>query len=172
MAALWNYLEAWLGLHVGPGQLTFTQISLRGIVVFIASLTMIRLGSKRALAQKTAFDAVLIVVLASVLSRAINGSASFFPTLGGSFVIVLLHRLFAYLANRWHRLGIVIKGEPHVILRDGQFDFAAMRRNHVSVHDFEEDMRLNAKTENPSSFAVARVERSGDISFVKKEPAA
>src|SRR5919205_2949989 len=140
MEHYWNALNASLGLGLEPKELTFAQISLRGIIVLVASLVMIRLGSKRALAQKTAFDAVLIVVLASVLARAINGSASFWPTLGGSFVIVLLHRFVAFIANRWHPLGIVIKGEPHVILRDGRLDQAAMRRNHVSVHDFEEDM--------------------------------
>jgi uncharacterized membrane protein YcaP (DUF421 family) len=169
MEQLWNSFNAALGLGLEPKELTFMQVSLRGIVVFVASLIMIRLGSKRALAQKTAFDAVLIVVLASVLARAINGSAPFWPTLGGSFVIVLLHRFVAFIANRWHPLGICIKGEPHVILREGQLDHAAMRRNHVSVHDFEEDMRLHAKTENKSSLKVARVERSGDISFIKKE---
>jgi uncharacterized membrane protein YcaP (DUF421 family) len=168
---LWNNLNTWLGLQVEPKQLTFVQISLRGVIVFVASLAMIRFGSKRALAQKTAFDAVLIVILASVLARAINGSASFFPTLGASFVIVMLHRLVAFLANQWHPLGIVVKGQPHVILRDGRLDRAAMRRNHVSPHDFEEDMRLNAKTEDQSAISVARIERSGDISFIKKKSA-
>jgi uncharacterized membrane protein YcaP (DUF421 family) len=167
----WNEISAWLGLGLESKDLTFTQISLRGIIVFVASLAMIRLGSKRALAQKTAFDAVLIVVLASVLARAINGSASFFPTLGGSFVIVLLHRSVAFLANRWHSLGILVKGQPHVILRDGEFDRAAMRRNHISVHDFEEDMRLSAETEDKSSLKTARIERCGDISFIKKDAA-
>lgn len=169
MDAFWNQLNTILGLGVEPKNLTFLQISLRGIVVFVASLIIIRLGSKRALAQKTAFDAVLLVVLASVLARAINGSAAFFPTLGASFVIVLLHRLVAFMANRWHPLGIAIKGEPHVILRDGRLDHAAMRRNHISDHDFEEDMRLRAKIEDKSTLKIARVERSGDISFIKKE---
>ncbi len=166
---LWGDLNAWLGLRLEPKDLSFSQISLRGIIVFIASLIMIRLGSKRALAQKTAFDAVLIVVLASVLARAVNGSASFFPTLGASFVIVLLHRFLAFVANRWHPLGILVKGEPHVILRDGRVDRAAMRRNHISDRDFEEDMRLSAETEDKSKLKIARVERCGDISFIKKE---
>jgi uncharacterized membrane protein YcaP (DUF421 family) len=165
----WNALNSWLGLRLEPKDLTFTQISLRGIIVFIAALIMIRLGSKRALAQKTAFDAVLIVVLASVLARAVNGSAAFWPTLGASFVIVLLHRFVALLANRWHQLGTLVKGEAQVILRDGRIDHAAMRRNHISDHDFEEDMRLSAKTEDKSELKIARVERSGDISFIKKE---
>ncbi len=48
----------------------------------VAALVMIRLGTKRSLAEKTAFDAVLLIVLASILARAVNGSAAFFPTLG------------------------------------------------------------------------------------------
>ena len=56
-----------------------------------------------------------------------------------------------------------------MILRNGRLDHAAMRRNHVSEHDFEEDMRLSAKTEDRSKLEIARVERSGDISFIKKE---
>jgi hypothetical protein len=43
---------------------------------------MVRLSSKRSLAEKTAFDAVLLVIIASVLARAINRSAAFFPTIG------------------------------------------------------------------------------------------
>jgi uncharacterized membrane protein YcaP (DUF421 family) len=169
MNAIWNQLNTLLGLGAEPKNLTFLQISLRGIIVFVVSLIIIRLGSKRALAQKTAFDAVLLVVLASVLARAVNGSAAFFPTLGASFVIVLVHRFVASMANHWHPLGTVIKGEPYVILRDGQLDRAAMRRNHISDHDFDEDMRLSAKIEDKSKLKIARVERSGDISFIIKD---
>jgi uncharacterized membrane protein YcaP (DUF421 family) len=41
--------------------------------------------------------------------------------------------------------------------------------NHISQHDLEEDMRLDVKTEDLSKIRVARVERSGDISFIKAE---
>jgi uncharacterized membrane protein YcaP (DUF421 family) len=44
-----------------------------------------------------------------------------------------------------------------------------MRRNHVSMHDLEEDLRLSAAMENLSGIETARVERSGDISFIKKK---
>jgi hypothetical protein len=94
MNALSNVFETLRGTE----NLTFVQISLRGIIVFLATLAMVRLGHKRSLSHKTPFDAVLLVILASVLSRAINGSAAFFATLGGGVVLVLLHRLFAHLA--------------------------------------------------------------------------
>src|SRR5213078_422945 len=168
MNALWNAFETLLGLSVEPKNLTFVQISLRGIIVFVAALAMVRLGHKRSLSHKTPFDAVLLVILASVLSRAINGSSAFFATLGGGVVLVLLHRLFAYLAYYSHRFGILVKGAPDTIVRDGECDFEMMRRNHVSIHDLEEDMRLSAHTDDLSKIRVARVERSGDISFIKK----
>lgn len=156
-----------LGLGVEPKHLSFLQISLRGVVVFVASLLMMRVGSKRSLAQQTAFDTVLIVVLASVLARAVNGSAAFFATLGGAFVIVLLHRLLAAIACRWHPLGVLIKGRATVIFQNGELTRVAMRREHISDHDFDEDMRLRAETEDKSRIKTARVERSGEISFIK-----
>jgi len=168
MNAFWNSLEIFLGLGVQPKDLTFVQISVRGIIVFLATLIMVRLGHKRPLAQKTPFDAILLVILASVLARAINGSSAFFATLGGGVVLVLVHRLFAYLAFYSHGFGVLVKCEPDTIVRDGECDFEMMRRNHVSIHDLEEDMRLSAHTDDLSKIRVARVERSGDISFIKK----
>jgi uncharacterized membrane protein YcaP (DUF421 family) len=167
MNTLWDFLESLLGLAAEPKNLTFIQISLRGLIVMVAALAMIRLGTKRSLAEKTAFDAVLLVVLASVLARAVNGSAAFFPTLGGTFVLVLTHRLFGSIGCRWHAFGMLIKGQPDVIVENGNVNWKVLRRNHISKHDLEEDLRLNAKTEDISKIRIARVERSGDIGFIK-----
>jgi uncharacterized membrane protein YcaP (DUF421 family) len=169
MNTFYDFLAPILGLGVEPKDLTFIQISLRGVIVFLATLIMIRLGHKRSLARKTAFDAVLIVILASVLSRAINGSAAFFATLGGSFVIVLVHRLLALIAYHSHWFGVLIKGRPELIIDDGDLILRTMRRNHISRHDVEEDLRLDAKTEKLSDIAAGYVERSGDISFIPKD---
>jgi uncharacterized membrane protein YcaP (DUF421 family) len=168
MNALLNSFGPLLGLGAKPEDLTFVQISLRGAIVFIATLIMIRLGHKRSLSRKTAFDAVLLVILASVLSRAINGSAAFFATLGGGLVLVLLHRLLALIAYHSHWFGTLIKGQPDVIVEDGDLILSAMRRNHISRHDLEEDLRLGARMEDTSHIRRARVERSGDISFIEK----
>ena len=158
-----------LGLGIEPKQLTFLQISLRGIIVFVATLVMVRISSKRSLAEKTAFDATLLVIIASVLARAINGSAPFLPTLGSGFVLVLLHRFLALTAYYSHGFGILIKGKPAVLVENGKLQRRNMSLNHISEHDLEEDMRLDAATEDLSKIKVARVERSGDISFIKAE---
>ena len=145
------------------------QVSMRGIIVFIAVLLMVRISSKRSLAEKTGFDAALIVIIASVLSRAINGSAPFVPTLVVGFVLVFLHRLLALGAYASHTFGILVKGKPVVIVENGRINRRNMRRNQITQHDLEEDMRLDAETEDLGTIKVARVERSGDISFIKTQ---
>jgi len=71
-----NTVLTLLGLGVESKELTFLQISMRGVVVLIATLIIVRLGQKRSLGKKTAFDAVLLVILASALARAIKGTPS------------------------------------------------------------------------------------------------
>ena len=95
---------ALLGLGRDATSLTFLQISLRGVIVFFAALVIVRCGDRRFLSQKTAFDAVLGFILASMLARAVNGTAAFLPTLGGGFVLVMLHRALAVLGAAVARL--------------------------------------------------------------------
>jgi uncharacterized membrane protein YcaP (DUF421 family) len=165
----YEFVGPLLGLGAEPKDLTFTQISLRGMIIFLITLVMVRLSSKRSLAEKTAFDAVLLVILASILSRAINGTAGFFTSIGGGFVLVFLHRFFSWIACRSHGFGKLIKGCPDVIVENGKPLLDMMRRNLISQHDLEEDLRLDAKVEDISKIRTARVERSGDISFIKAE---
>ena len=88
MNHLYETLSQILGLEVDPQNLSFLQVSLRGVIVFIAALTMVRVGDRRFLGKLTALDAILGFILASMLARAVNGSVAFFPTLGAGFVIV------------------------------------------------------------------------------------
>jgi uncharacterized membrane protein YcaP (DUF421 family) len=56
-----------------------------------------------------------------------------------------------------------------VLLRDGQFQAEGMHAQLVTREDIEEDMRLEARVENPQAIKLARLGPSGDISFILKE---
>src|SRR4030095_2449879 len=163
-----SYLDMALGLGRDASALTFVQISLRGIIVFIAALVIIRCGDRRFPSPQTAFDAVLGFILASMLARAVNGTAAFFPTLGGGFVLVVLHRLLAYWARRSHAFGLLIKGRSDIIVRDGALDEAAARRNRLSENDVLEDLRLNGNVAEMREVLLAVLERNGHISVVRR----
>jgi len=68
-----------------------------------------------------------------------------------------------------HAFGILLKGKPVVLVQNGRLQRKNMFWNHISKHDLEEDMRLEAKTDDLSKIQVARLERSGDISFINAE---
>jgi uncharacterized membrane protein YcaP (DUF421 family) len=159
-----------LGLGLSATDLTFTQISLRAVIVFVITVTIIRLGDRRFLSQKTAFDAVLGFILASMMARAVNGTAAFFPTLGGGLVLVMLHRIFAYWSRRSHMFGILIKGASDVIIRDGRLDKATADRNRLSEHDILEDLRLHGNIGRVEDAELGVFERNGQISVVLRRP--
>ena len=163
-------LNTLLGLGREATALTFLQISLRGVIVFIATLIIVRCGDRRFLSQKTAFDAVLGFILASMLARAVNGTAAFFPTLGGGFVLVTLHRVLAYWSRRSHTFGYFIKGRSDVLIREGQLDEELARRNRLSRHDVLEDLRLHGNVRDIADVSLAVFERNGQISVVRREP--
>jgi uncharacterized membrane protein YcaP (DUF421 family) len=168
MDAFWHFISTVLGLELEPKYLTFGQISLRGAIVMIFTLVIVRLGDKRSLSKKSAFDAALLIILASVLARAINGSAAFFPTLGGSAVVVGLHRLMAFASCKSDGFRRLVKGQPSELVRNGQLIARNMRRDHLAEEDIREDLRLDGQ-EELAKVKVARLECSGDISFIKKE---
>jgi uncharacterized membrane protein YcaP (DUF421 family) len=164
----WTPVRVFLGLGAEPQTLTFVQISLRGIIVFIFTFVMVRINARRSLARRAVFDSVFLVILASVLARAINGSADLLPTVGGGFAMVVFHRLLAWIAFYSHGFGNLIKGTEEVLIRDGELVHRGLRRNHITNHDLEEDLRLELHTEDFERIRSARLERSGDISFICK----
>jgi uncharacterized membrane protein YcaP (DUF421 family) len=169
MNALQNFFLVLLGPDGKATELTVFNISLRGFVIFVVGLALVRIGDRRSLAQKTAFDAIFIVLIGSMLSRAINGTAPFFVTIGGGVALMIVHRAFAFGACKSHWFGKLIKGQPITVVRNGEVDWGQLRSALVSKHDFEEDLRLDGKTDDVSTIQLARLERSGDISFIKKK---
>lgn len=165
----YDFLNRLLGLSLEPKDLNFGQITLRGIIVFIAALIMLRLADRRFMAKLSAFDALLGFVLASMLARAINGSAAFFPTLGAGFIIVGIHRAMGALAFHWKWFGMLIKGQERVLVHAGKVKEAAMRASNITENDLLEEARLNGEVGKISEIELATMERSGQISVLPKD---
>ena len=169
MNAFFDSVNSILGLGVDPKDLTFVQIGLRGIIVFAVSVAMVRMASKRFMSKMTAFDTILGFILASMLARAVNGSSSFFPTLGGGFVLVWLHRLVGTMACKSHWFGNLVKGHCDAVIQDGVVLEHILRKHNLTEHDLMEDLRLNGNTEEPTKIKAAYLERNGQISMVKQQ---
>lgn len=162
-----DFLDALLGRD--SDSLTWWQMSVRAVVVFIVALIIMRIGNKRIFGKQTAFDIVLGIIYGSVLSRAITGNSPFWPTLAAALVLVLLHRFLAFLAyNTEGFIGPFIKGNPVCLIRDGKLQEDKLKKHNLTENDLQEALR-NGGVSSIKEVASAYLERSGDISIVKRD---
>jgi len=172
MASLYQTMVDCLGLEQSGATLTLGQMCARCLVVLLVGLLAGRLADRRAIGANAAFDVMLGVVLGSVLSRGINGQAAFFPTLGVSLFLVLLHRIFARLACTSHTVSWMLKGRASLLIKNGVADEREMRRNDITMDDLIENLRMNGNVTNVSDVREAWFERGGKISVVPRDEAA
>jgi len=106
------------------------------------------------------------------MSRAINGSAPFFPTLLSGFVLVGMHWLLGVLAYHASWFGTLVKGSPVLLIKDGNIQRDGMRRAGLSKNDLEQALRLRSNQTDPAKIQFAYLERNGGISVLpcKHEP--
>lgn len=153
-------------LGIGAQELTVGQMALRAVLTVVVALAIVRLGHKRLFGKGTAYDLVVAVMFGSVMSRAITNASGLFAVWLAGLVLVLVHRVLAALAFRFHWLGPVVKGHPVQLVEDGQVDDAAMRHSHVSRLDLEQAVRQTGSVPDLSGVQLAYLERDGDISVV------
>ncbi|HYO99876.1 MAG TPA: YetF domain-containing protein [Pyrinomonadaceae bacterium] len=164
------FLDRALGLGLENKDINIGQMSLRALVVFVLAIAMIRIGNKRFMGKNAALDVLLGIVFGSMVSRAITGNAPFLPTLIASFVLVLLHWAASAIAFRSHRFGTLVKGHDSTLVRDGEIQWEAMRKAHLTEHDLWEAIRNSGKHPDVREVVSAHLERNGDISVIMREP--
>lgn len=145
--------------------------AVRTVLVYAFALAAVRLGSKRFLSQASAFDVVVAIMLGSIMSRAVEGSRSFGPSLLSGAILIAVHWLLAALTARLDWFGPLVKGKRTLLVRDGRVDREAMRQSGVSDRDLEQAIRLQAGETEPSRVRLAYLERDGSISVIAaREP--
>lgn len=147
-------------------------MALRTIIIYGLTLVIVRLGSRRILARASAFDVVVAIMLGSIMSRAINGSGPFFPTLLAGAVLLGMHWLFAALAFHTGWMGSLVKGDRVQLIKDGTVQHEGMRRGSITPDDLAQAVRLETGQTDPTKVESAYLERNGRISVVpyKHEP--
>jgi uncharacterized membrane protein YcaP (DUF421 family) len=156
-----------LGLSASSAQeLTTAQVCLRAVVVYFVLIVFVRIGKKRFLGQATAFDAVLIIMIGSLASRGVSGTAPFVATLAATLVFILVHWLISYASVRSPTLSSLVKGNDTILIRNGRVDQKALRDAHMSSDDLAEDLRQQGVGDR-SDVKEARLERNGKLSVLK-----
>lgn len=149
--------------------LTLIQTIMRTIIVFFLTLLILRIAKKRFLGKSTAFDVVMGVIMGSIVSRCINGSANLIDTMAAAAVMVALHWSMSTLISRSDKLGDLLEGIPHQIIKDGRIINKMMEHTHMRQADVVEALRVQAKVEDLNKIKNAYVETNGKISIILKK---
>lgn len=143
---------------------------LRGLVIYGFLLVLFRISGKRALAQVTTFDFVLLLIIGEATQQALLGDD--FSMTNAFLLITTLISIDIGLSlwkQRAPRLGKLLDGVPLVIVEDGRPLKDRMDKARVDEEDVLEAARELQGLERLDQIKYAVLERAGHISIVPKE---
>jgi uncharacterized membrane protein YcaP (DUF421 family) len=154
---------------IGPSaeQILWWQMCVRGVLIFVYGVALLRLFGSRAFGKLTSLDIVLAIIIGSTLSRTLTGNAPFFGTLMTTALLVGCFWALHLAAARWDLVSRLATGAPTRLVHDGRTAWATLRRCGVSERDLREAAR-QAGAGGLDEVREAVLERSGRISIVRR----
>ena len=142
---------------------------IRAVAVYLALLVVTRLSGRRTLAEVTAFDFVLLLIIAETTGQAVLGDDS--SITNGVIVIVTLAAMDVGLSfvKAWSpRLALVIDGTPSVLISGGVVDWESLHRSRVGIDDILQAARDKHGLKGIDQIDCAVLEVGGGISIIPK----
>ncbi|HMG82639.1 MAG TPA: YetF domain-containing protein [Ferruginibacter sp.] len=149
-------------------ELNCLQMCSRSLVIFLFSLGLIRVSGRRSFGVKTPLDNIIVILLGTVLGRAIVGASSFLPVIAASLLIVLLHRIFCWLMINSIKFSTLVDGEKIILFKDGHFIKKNIDKGLVSEEDIMQGVRKSALTDQLDKIEKIYIERNGEVTAIKK----
>lgn len=159
-------LEKYFGINE---QISILDITVRSIIMFILTFLIIRLAGMRQFRQNSPFDMVIAFLVGGVLSRGVAGATPLVASLASAMALILLQKLIYKISFKHKRIESIMKGKPCLIYKDGKFIKENMRKADITTLEIFEDMRVVLHTDDLNEVAEIYVEKTGEISFVKKD---
>jgi uncharacterized membrane protein YcaP (DUF421 family) len=142
---------------------------LKAILGYFFLLITVRLLSRRPGAQMTPFEFVIIFFIGGIIIQSIiSGDGSMTNAVCTVLTIGMMHRLVAYLKQRYPRFGALADGTPLVLLERGSRHTEVMEKMRIQDTDLMAAGRGNG-LERLEQIKYAILERNGGISVIKAE---
>lgn len=145
------------------------EIFVRGSATYIALLAMMRVIGRREAGGLGITDVLLVVLVAQAAAVGLHGQASS-VTDGAVLVgtILFWSVVFDALAYRWPRIGRLIKSEPRLLIRNGEYNLQVLRRELMTREEVWSQLRLHG-VDDPAEVERAYIEPNGLISIVRRD---
>ncbi len=161
-----EFLNDWWGINEN---ITPLEIAARAGVMFLITFLVIRITGMRSFRKNNPFDLVIAFLIGGILSRGVVGATPFFSTIIGAFAIIILQKILSKLSFYIPWFETITKGQRHLIYKNGQFIKENMMEADLTKLEIYEDVRVQFQTETLDEFEEIYVEKTGEISFIKKD---
>lgn len=149
-------------------ELNILQMSIRALVVFLFCVILIRISGRRSFGFGAPFDMIILMLLGSILSRAISGTAPFFPVLASSFAICALHRLLGMLMLKFPSWEAFFKGKKLLLYQNNKFNHKNMSYSLISDQDIQDELAHCPHIDSLDEVSEIYILGNGKLSFIKK----
>jgi uncharacterized membrane protein YcaP (DUF421 family) len=158
-------------LLFGEGRdLNELQMGCRAVVIFFIAIFLIHIAGMRTFGKKSAFDSTIVIMLGAILSRAVVGVSPFFPTVTAAAVLAIIHRCVGWASLYNEFFTLLMKGRKMSLYKEGEWNRENMKRCVISEGDLMEGVRLAIHESSLEKVEEVFMERSGEISVIKKHP--
>jgi uncharacterized membrane protein YcaP (DUF421 family) len=146
----------------------WTEFIVRGAVVYVFLLVLLRLTGRRQVGQLAPFDLVLLLVLSNAVQNSMNGGDN--SLVGGlisAATLVALNYAVGSLTYRSKRLEALIEGRPQLIIHNGTLFEDVLKSAKLTHHELNAALRRGgcACVDDVHS---AVLENNGSISVTPK----
>jgi len=148
--------------------LVWWEFVLRGIIIYVFLIVLLRLTGKRQVGQLAPFDLVLLLVLSNAVQNAMNGGDN--SVIGGMISAVTLvgvNWLVGILTYRSKRLEALVEGRPDVLIHDGKLFQKTLENAKLTRHELMTALR-EAGCASIEEVRAALLENDGSISVIPK----
>jgi uncharacterized membrane protein YcaP (DUF421 family) len=148
--------------------LPWFEFVIRGVIVYVFLLVLLRLTGKRQVGQLAPFDLVLLLVLSNAVQNSMNGGDN--SLVGGlisATTLVLLNYAVGQATYRSKGLESLIEGRPQVLIHNGQLFEDVLHRAQMTHHELTSALR-RAGCSCAEEVHSAILENNGSISVTPR----
>jgi uncharacterized membrane protein YcaP (DUF421 family) len=152
------FFDSWTGLG---------RVLAVGTLAYISLVLILRISGKRTLTKLNAFDLVVTVALGSTLATVLlSKSVALAEGILAMALLVFLQFVITWLSVRSPRFQELVKSEPTLIMRQGQFLDGALRAQRITREEVIAALRSNGVADAADVAAVV-LETDGSIAVIK-----
>jgi uncharacterized membrane protein YcaP (DUF421 family) len=146
------------------------EFIVRGAVVYVFLLGLLRITGRRQVGQLSPFDLVLLLVLSNAVQNSMNGGDnSLVGGLVSATTLVALNYTIGFATFRSKKLEAIVEGRPQVLIHNGKLFEDVMARAQLTRHELHAALRQAGCT-CVEEVRSAILENNGSISVVTGRP--